>query len=122
MDRCSRKHRTFAGIARCLFRRATIKGEGQYAVLAHCGQLTVTLWPTQSEAQAALAFIDETGCGGRCYRRHEITQLHQSDKAGAPTATASPLATRCPTCHARPGERCQTVAGRPMGATHRSRA
>lgn len=123
MDRCPKVHRTFAAIARCLFgTRASIKGEGQFAVLAHCGHLTVTLWPTQAEAQDALAFIDQTGCGGRCYRRHEVTTIHQSDKAGAPTVASSPTTTACPTCHAKPGERCQTVAGRTMGATHRSRA
>lgn len=122
MDRCPRKHRTFAAIAKCLFPRAEwIKGEGQYAVLAHCNVLTVWLFPTQAEAQDAKAAIDRTACGSRCHKRHEITQIHQSDKAGAPTVTTSPTVTRCPTCHAQPGDRCRTVTGRTMALAHRDR-
>jgi hypothetical protein len=51
-----------------------------YALLAHCrrgrlGGLTVTLWPTLEEAERSKRMIDAGGCGGCCYRDHEIVLL-----------------------------------------------
>jgi hypothetical protein len=34
-------------------RAAWIQGDGPFAVLAHCRQLTVSLWKTMPEAEAA---------------------------------------------------------------------
>ena len=69
--------------ARCFFKRAIWIAGGKdlstfaYALLAHChsrhsGGLTVTLWPTRAEAEERKGMIDNVGCGGGCYRHHEI--------------------------------------------------
>lgn len=52
-----------------------IQGDGQFALLAWCRVLTVTLWPTIAEAEENKKFIDEMGCGGGCTRNHEIIDL-----------------------------------------------
>jgi hypothetical protein len=52
-----------------------ITGEGRYALLAHCRALTITLWPTIEEAEVCKTRIDETACGGLCWRNHEIIDL-----------------------------------------------
>jgi hypothetical protein len=52
-----------------------IQGDGQFALLAWCRVLTVTLWPTMAEAEQSKKFIDELGCGGMCTRKHEIIDL-----------------------------------------------
>ena len=52
-----------------------IEGDGQFAVLAHCRVLTVTLWPSKGKADDAIAFIDQKTCGGACKRNHEIIDL-----------------------------------------------
>ncbi len=54
---------------------AWIHGDGQYALLAWCRVLTVTLWPTKDEAEENKKFIDEMACGGGCTRNHEIVDL-----------------------------------------------
>lgn len=61
-----------------------IDGNGQYALLAHCGDLTITLWPTMQEAEKSKRSIDETGCGHDCYEDgydHEIITLDAKQKA-----------------------------------------
>ncbi len=55
-----------------------ITGEGQFALLAWCRVLTVTLWKTRDEAEEQKKFIDETGCGGLCTRKHEIIDLRNT--------------------------------------------
>ena len=73
---CSARHRTFPTLAKCLWPRAEwIIGNGPVALLAHCGVLTVSLYPNRDELQPALDMINRTGCGHRCGRRHEIIQL-----------------------------------------------
>ena len=52
-----------------------IEGEGQYALLAWCRVLTVTLCQTRGEAEEKKEYIDEIGCGGFCYKKHEIVDL-----------------------------------------------
>jgi hypothetical protein len=52
-----------------------ITGNGRYALLAHCRVLTVTLWPTMEAAEVCKKRIDETACGGKCVRDHEILDL-----------------------------------------------
>lgn len=52
-----------------------ITGNGQFALLAWCRVLTVTLWSTMAEAEENKKFIDEMACGGGCTRNHEIVDL-----------------------------------------------
>jgi len=52
-----------------------IQGDGQYALVAHCRALTVTLWPTMAEAHKQKEFIDKMACGGYCTTNHEIIDL-----------------------------------------------
>ena len=52
-----------------------IEGDGQFALLAWCRVLTVTLWPTRAEAEKQKKVIDETACGGGCTGNHEIIDL-----------------------------------------------
>lgn len=52
-----------------------ITGDGQYALLAWCRVLTVTLWSTRAEAEEQKRFIDEYACGGLCTKNHEIIDL-----------------------------------------------
>jgi hypothetical protein len=54
---------------------AWIHGNGRYALLAHCRELTVTLWPKLEDAQEAKSGIDSMACGGRCIKNHEIIDL-----------------------------------------------
>ena len=54
-----------------------IRGDGQYALLAHCGVLTVSLHTTMESAEKDKKFIDECACGGSCVGHHEITDLSQ---------------------------------------------
>jgi hypothetical protein len=75
------RHRSWRRVAGCRWRRACwIVGnppaEGPcFALLAWCRVLTVTLWETWAEAEAALADIDRGRCGGQCHRDHEIVVL-----------------------------------------------
>jgi len=55
---------------------AWISGEGQFALLAYCDVLTVSLWETIKDAEKNKKFIDEFGCGGMCNRIHEILTIN----------------------------------------------
>ena len=73
---CSRTHRSYNALARCIWRKAEwISGNGEYASLAHCGVLTVELHKTLESVQKAKAVIDNSACGHRCVRDHEIVRL-----------------------------------------------
>lgn len=52
-----------------------IEGDGQYALLAHCGVLTVSLHQTMESAEKDKKFIDTRACGGSCVGHHEIVDL-----------------------------------------------
>lgn len=56
-----------------------IMGNGPYASVAHCGVIsgviTIQLYATQAEAEIAKRVIDDTACGHRCHRHHEIVNL-----------------------------------------------
>ncbi len=54
---------------------AWINYDGQYALLAWCKVLTVTLWLTMAKAEENKKFIDEMACGGGCTGNHEIIDL-----------------------------------------------
>ncbi|MEU5624243.1 hypothetical protein [Streptomyces tendae] len=74
---CTRTHRTWTTLAKCIWPRATwIHGNGPYASVARCGRgTTVQLCTSPEDAQEMKDAIDSTGCGGRCMRRHELIQL-----------------------------------------------
>ena len=55
-----------------------ISGDGAFALLAWCRELTVTLWESEEEAKKNKGFIDDMGCGGYCIRNHEIIKLPQA--------------------------------------------
>jgi hypothetical protein len=52
-----------------------IQGNGQFALLAWCRVLTVTLCPTLEEAEKQKQFIDKYACGGLCSGHHEIIAI-----------------------------------------------
>lgn len=43
-----------------------VTGDGQFALLAPCEVLTVTLWKTIGEAEESKELIHKTGCGESC--------------------------------------------------------
>ena len=60
-------HRSYYTLARCGWPTAAwVTGDGEWAVLAPCRALTVSLWQSQDKALNALEFIDASGCGGQC--------------------------------------------------------
>jgi hypothetical protein len=70
---CGGRHATRNGLGRCLrYTSAWIRGHGDWALLAHCHVLTISLYGTQADAERARAGIDRTGCGHACARRHQI--------------------------------------------------
>ncbi len=80
--RCTtRRHQSWATVARCRWRRAEWvsgdpPGNGQcWALLARCGTLTVSLHRTREAAERAKSGIDRWACGGRCSGAHEIVVL-----------------------------------------------
>lgn len=73
---CRVRHRTHTTLAKCIYRYAVwVYGDGPYASLAYCNQLSVELHPTLEGAQAAKQQIDRTGCGHACHRDHRIVYL-----------------------------------------------
>jgi hypothetical protein len=53
-----------------------IIGAGEYASVSRCPpDPTVMLFETRMEAEIAKAVIDDSACGGRCRRDHEIVFL-----------------------------------------------
>lgn len=62
---------------------AWIKGDGQYALLARCNVLTITLWEELAKAKARKKLIDETACGKMCSGSlgHKIVDLEASNKS-----------------------------------------
>lgn len=73
---CARVHRGYRTFAKCVWPRAIwVMGDGPFAVIAYCRHTTITLHRTVEAAQEALDIIDNTGCGGRCGRRHKLVRL-----------------------------------------------
>jgi hypothetical protein len=71
---------------KCVMPRAFwVKGDGDYAVIAWCGEDrergrvvrkgTVYLYPTLEAAERSKAGIDRISCGGKCMHQHEIVRL-----------------------------------------------
>lgn len=44
-----------------------IDGDGPFALIAPCRDLSVSLWQTREDAEQSKAGIDRSGCGGGCY-------------------------------------------------------
>jgi hypothetical protein len=61
-----------------------IQGNGPYALLSWCKVLTVTLWDSLESAEKQKKFIDLTGCGGGCWKKHEIIKLKRKGENGSP--------------------------------------
>lgn len=85
---CERQHRTYLSFARCAWRNAIWVQpfeEGndlRYALVSGCqkpylrgDQRTVSLWASRDNAELQKTWIDRSGCGGGCYRDHEIIRL-----------------------------------------------
>ena len=74
--RCSRQHHVPTALARCTFPDAGwIAGDGPFGVVAWCSVVGITLYPTATAATAALAALNDTGCGRRCTGHHDVLQL-----------------------------------------------
>ena len=57
-------------------RAAEISGDGQFALLAPCWALTITLWSTRDAAEEFKKGIDQHSCGDPCNPRlHHIVDL-----------------------------------------------
>jgi hypothetical protein len=66
-------------IARARWKKADwIEGDGEWATVAACRNLTITLHKTSAEAEKAKTFIDKIGCGGFCRRNHSVVHLKSS--------------------------------------------
>lgn len=75
---CHRLHPTYRSWAACTWPCAAwISGEGAYAVISRCraGAQTVTLHRDVYRAQAALAALDRSFCGGVCRGAHDLVQI-----------------------------------------------
>ncbi len=73
---CRLRHWAYLPFARCAWPDAAwVEGEGRWASVAHCRDLTVMLHKTLDDARAAVDAIDRKACGGGCQRRHEVVEL-----------------------------------------------
>jgi hypothetical protein len=73
---CGRRHRTYRAFVECAIPSAVwVQGDGPVALIAWCGQPTVTLCADADTAKRAKATIDASGCGGSCSKRHEVVGL-----------------------------------------------
>lgn len=76
--RCSRRHRTYKVLAKCMLPHLWwIHGEGQFAVVAWCCHVTVSLYDDEIEALEAHLALADIGCGRRCTGRHEVIRLEK---------------------------------------------
>jgi len=81
---CYRRHRSWRTRAQCAL-RPTLWVTGNppltgpcFASVSDCrGQRyrTVVLCPTREQAEKAKRLIDNTGCGGGCWRRHRVVEI-----------------------------------------------
>jgi len=114
--RCRGRHTTWSGLAACVWPRAVIYGDGQFAAVA-CRRHTVTLYASLVEAQARKRGLDRDGCRGDCQHRHEVIALDPAQPDARPpdavdcrpAAPASPPSTTPGDDDPSMGSRC----GRP---------
>lgn len=64
---CAAKHRTYSGMARCIY-RMRIYGQGSYVTfsLSEHGEQSIHLHQTEEAARNAVAGIEDSECGGGC--------------------------------------------------------
>ena len=73
---CEAQHRTPRALMKCAVPRAAwVAGSGEFALIAWCGEPTITLWGRAAEAEEQREMLAGTGCGGRCTRRHEVVRV-----------------------------------------------
>ena len=74
--RCNKAHRSYRTFMECAIPRAAwVRGDGAFAVIAWCRVPSVELHPDLESAEAAKASIDQSACGGKCVRNHEIVRV-----------------------------------------------
>jgi hypothetical protein len=85
---CERGHRTYTAFARCVWGNAIwvrpfdLGDDLPYALVSNCrkpylsgDQRTVSLWGSRESVERQKEWIDRFGCGGGCYRAHEVIRL-----------------------------------------------
>lgn len=75
---CTKKHQSYATLAKCLWPRASFRsGDGPYALISKCrrGCPTVTMHRDARKATETLRDLNAAGCGGRCTRNHELIEM-----------------------------------------------
>jgi hypothetical protein len=77
---CEKRHRRYYTAANCIWGRRAIwvEGDGPYATLAWCVDLSVRLHKTLAEAESSLRYINNKGCGHACEPypdSHELIKL-----------------------------------------------
>ncbi|MFD5650965.1 hypothetical protein [Streptomyces sp. NPDC127039] len=88
---CERQHRTYTAFARCVWRNAIWVRSFEpgthlrYALVSNCqkpylsgDQRTVSLWSSHENVERQREWIDRYGCGGGCYRAHEVIRLEMN--------------------------------------------
>src|SRR5438132_827319 len=85
--RCGRRHKNWRTIAECCWPRAEwITGFGQWASVSLCPRgVTVQLYATRDEAEAAKRLVDKTRCGSQCWGppQHRVIDLAAALAPGA---------------------------------------
>ena len=69
-------------VARRRWRHAWIDGDGPFAVLAHCRELTIELFEDAWEATGRFQQITNAPCGGDCWLDHELRDLRIKGRGG----------------------------------------
>jgi hypothetical protein len=91
-------------VALCRFQKDLLSCRGDpaptgpcFAVIARCRvpgyrgpHVTVVLHATEEAARAALRHLDDFGCGGDCWRRHEVVDMAGTAKVGVEEADGTP--------------------------------
>ena len=74
--RCRRSHKSARGFLRCkLPALKWCTGAGDWALIAWCGNPTITLWPTHTEAADMGNLLHAIRCGRSCRGAHEIVHI-----------------------------------------------
>lgn len=74
---CDGTHATHRAKAECIFGGPlVVEGDGPFATITRCRVPSLSLHPTQAEADDALAVLNQFRCGPGCYRNHEVALIH----------------------------------------------
>jgi hypothetical protein len=83
-QRCRRRHKSWRTVALCRWPRSEwVVGNPSFAgpcfaSVSHCPRgITVILYPTKAEAEAAKRLIDRLACGGRCMKLHRVERMRR---------------------------------------------